>query len=104
MAQTESEETIVSEVVEAAGDVADTARGMAAITGKLTEERQTRVDEAVDLMENVGKQVKREERLASRQVNEVANDLGNAFSLFAEAILDPEKFRESLKDEGDSRK
>jgi hypothetical protein len=90
----------VGESVERGKEIAQTGKGIAAVAGYISEEKQKKLDQGMDLFEEVGRRIKREERMASRQVNELANEVGGAVSLFTDAILDPDGFWEGLKKKG----
>lgn len=92
--------TGIGEVIDTAGrakEVVNAGRGIAAVAGHITKARQEKIDKGMDLFEEIGRNLKREERIASRQVNEVVDDFVAAGSLFFDALLDPEGFGERLK-------
>jgi hypothetical protein len=95
----------LGEVIDTAGrakEVVNTGRGIAAVAGHISKARQEKIDKGMDLFEEIGRGLKREERLASRQVTEVVDDFAAAGSLFLDAILDPEGFGERLKKGSDT--
>ena len=100
-------ETGVGDVIDTVGrakDVVNTGKGIAAVAGHISKARQEKIDKGMDFFEEVGRNLKREERIASRQVNEVVDDFVAAGSLFFDALLDPEGFGERLKKGSDDDK
>lgn len=70
--------------------VAEVVGGFGAVAGKLSVERQARLDRSLDALEHLGHNYRREERVAHAQFHEVAGEVESAVKLFWQGLSDPD--------------
>jgi hypothetical protein len=71
------------------------ASGFGLVTGRLSKERQAKLDRQLSTLEAIGQGLKREGTVAHRQVKEILKETESVLGLFWGAVFEPEEFKKT---------